>query len=60
MLHLLPAHHETSKHDFPNKQRIKVKQPNRLGFEFKTCQVNYSSQSNQGTDHLLSQNQKLM
>jgi hypothetical protein len=54
MPHLPHAHHETRKHDSPNEQRIKVKQPNRPGFEFKPHQVNDSSQSNQGTDHLLS------
>jgi hypothetical protein len=37
------------------KQRIRVKQPNRPVFEFKPHQVNDSSQSNQGTDHLVSQ-----
>jgi hypothetical protein len=54
MLHLPLAHHETSKHGSPNKQKIKVKQPNRIEFEFKSRQVNDSSQSNQGTKHLVS------
>jgi hypothetical protein len=35
--------------------RIKVKQPKCPRFEFKHHQVNDSSQSNQGTDHLVSQ-----
>jgi hypothetical protein len=55
MPHLPPAHHETSKRDSPNKTRIKVKQTNCPGFEFKPHQVNDSSQSNQETDHLISQ-----
>jgi hypothetical protein len=38
-----------------NKGKRKTKQ-NYLGFEFKPHQVNDSSQSNQGTDHLVSQN----
>jgi hypothetical protein len=37
-----------------NKGKRKTKQ-NHHGFEFKPCQVNDSSQSNQGTDHLVSQ-----
>jgi hypothetical protein len=53
MPHLPPPHHETSKHDSPNETKIKEKQ-NCLGFEFKHRQVNDSSQSNQGTDHLVS------
>jgi hypothetical protein len=53
--HLPPAHHETSNHDSPNKTKIKVKQTNHPGFEFKHRQVNDSSQSSQGTDHLVSQ-----
>jgi hypothetical protein len=40
---------------FQMKQIIRVKQLNRPGFEFKPRQVNDSSQSNQVTDHLLSQ-----
>jgi hypothetical protein len=35
MPHLPPAHHETSRHDSPNEQKIKAKQPNHPGFEFK-------------------------
>jgi hypothetical protein len=54
MPHLPPAHHETSKHDSTNETKIKVKQLKRPGFEFKPHQVNDSSQSNQGTDHLVS------
>jgi hypothetical protein len=53
--HATPAYHVTSKHDFPNETKIKVKQPKCPGFKFKPCQVNDSSQSNQGTDHLVSQ-----
>jgi hypothetical protein len=55
MPHLSPAHHETSKHDSPLKQKTKVKQPKCPGFEFKPRQVNDSSQSNQGTNYLVSQ-----
>jgi hypothetical protein len=33
--YLPPAHHETSKRDSPTKQRIKVKQPKCLEFQFK-------------------------
>jgi hypothetical protein len=55
MPHLPPAHHETSKHNSPNEIKIKEKQKqNYPGFEFKPRQVNDSSQSNQGTDHLVS------
>jgi hypothetical protein len=47
------AHHETSRHDSPNKTKVKEKtKQNYPGFEFKPHQVNDSSQSNQGTDHL--------
>jgi hypothetical protein len=53
MLHLPPAHHETSKHDSPNETKIKVKQMNHPGFEFKPRLVNDSSQSNQRIDHLV-------
>jgi hypothetical protein len=55
MPHLPPTHHETSKHDSPNKPKIKKIKWNRPGFEFKPRQVNDSSQSNQGTYHLVSQ-----
>jgi hypothetical protein len=55
MPHLPHAHHETSKHDSPNETKIKVKQTNRPRFEFKPRQVNNSSQSNQGNDHLVYQ-----
>jgi hypothetical protein len=55
MLHLSPAHHETSKRDSPHDTRIKVKQPKCPRFKFKPHQVNDSSQSNQGTDYLVSQ-----
>jgi hypothetical protein len=54
MPHLPPAHHETSKHDSSNETKRKEKQ-NNPEFEFKPRQVNDSSQSNQGTDHLVSQ-----
>jgi hypothetical protein len=53
--HAAPAHHETNKHDSPNEQRIKTKQPNHPRFGFKPRQVNDSSQSNQETDCLVSQ-----
>jgi hypothetical protein len=53
--HTAPAHHETSKHDSPIETKIKVKQPKYFGFKFKPLQVNDSSQSNQKTDHLISQ-----
>jgi hypothetical protein len=55
MTHLPPAHHETSKRDSPNGTKIKVKQTQCPRFEFKPCQVNDLSQSNQGIDHLISQ-----
>jgi hypothetical protein len=55
MPHLPPAHHATSKHDSPHDTRIKVKQSKCPGFKFKPHEVNDSSQSNQGTDHLVSQ-----
>jgi hypothetical protein len=55
ILHLPPAHHETSKHDSLNEQKIKVKQLNYPGFKFKPHQVNDSLQSNQEIDHLVSQ-----
>jgi hypothetical protein len=54
MSHLSPTHHETSKCDSLHKH-IGVKQLKYLGFEFKPRQVNDSSQSNLGTDHLVSQ-----
>jgi hypothetical protein len=54
-----PAHHETSKHDSPNDTRIRVKQLKCPGFEFKPHQVNNLSQSNQVTDHLVSQNESI-
>jgi hypothetical protein len=56
MPHLPPAHHETSKRDSPNETNVKEKQTkqNYPEFEFKPRQVNDSSQSNQGTDHLVS------
>jgi hypothetical protein len=54
MLHLPPAHHETSKRDSLNEIKIKEKQ-NYPGFEFKHHHVNDSSQSNKKTDHLVSQ-----
>jgi hypothetical protein len=56
MPHLPPAHHETSKRDSSNETKIKIKLPKSLKFEFKPRQFNDSSQSNQGTDHLVSQN----
>jgi hypothetical protein len=60
MPHLPPAHHERSKHDSPNEKRIRIAEPPKCpGFEFKALQVNDSSQSNQGTDHLVSQSPPL-
>jgi hypothetical protein len=52
--HLSPTHHETNKHDSPYEQ-IGVKEPKYPGFEFKLLQVNDSSQSKQGTNHMISQ-----
>jgi hypothetical protein len=46
ILHLSPAHHETSKHDSPHDTKIKVKQLKYPEFKFKPRQVNDSSQSN--------------
>jgi hypothetical protein len=57
MPHLPPTHHEITKQDYPNEQSIKVKQSKRSRFKFKHHQVNDSSQSNQETDHLVSQKQ---
>jgi hypothetical protein len=54
MSHLSPAHHEISKHDSPHKID-KGRTTETSEFKFKLRQVNYSSQSNQGTDHLVSQ-----
>jgi hypothetical protein len=54
MPQLSPAHNETSKHDSTNETEIKVKVSKCPGFEFKPRQVNDSSQSNQGIDHLVS------
>jgi hypothetical protein len=42
--HLPPAHHETNKHDSPNETEIKATLPKCLKFEFKSHQVNDSSQ----------------
>jgi hypothetical protein len=58
MPHLPPAHHETTKHNSPNETKIKVKQLNCPGFEFKPWHVNDSSQSNQEIDHLVSHDVK--
>jgi hypothetical protein len=55
MPHLLPAHHKTSNHDSPNEIKVTKTKQNYPEFEFKPRQVNDSSQSNQGTDHLVSQ-----
>jgi hypothetical protein len=55
MLHLSPAQHKTKKHDSPHEQNNRVEPPKSLEFKFKPRQVNYSSQSNQGTDYLVSQ-----
>jgi hypothetical protein len=55
MLHLPPAHNETSKCDYPNETKIKVKISKCREFKLKPHQINDSPQSNQGTDHLISQ-----
>jgi hypothetical protein len=56
MPHLPPADHETSNRDSPNETKVKRKMKlNYSEFEFKPRQVNDSSQSNQVTDHLVSQ-----
>jgi hypothetical protein len=56
MPHLPPAHHETSKRDSPNETKVKEKRKqNYPGFKFKHRQVNDSSQSNHGADHLVTQ-----
>jgi hypothetical protein len=57
MPQLPPAHYETSKCGSPNEIKIKEKQnKTKQNYpEFKPRQVNNSSQSNQGTDHLISQ-----
>jgi hypothetical protein len=55
MSHLPPIHHETNKHDSPNETKIKKNKTKRPAFEFKHRQVNDPSQSNQRTDHLVSQ-----
>jgi hypothetical protein len=59
MPHLPPAHHETSKHHSPHDTNIKVVEPPKCpGIKFKPRQVNDPSQSNQGTDHLISHDDK--
>jgi hypothetical protein len=55
MPRLPPAHNEASKHDSPHETNDKGKTMNYPRFEFKSHQVNDSSQSDQGTDHLVSQ-----
>jgi hypothetical protein len=55
MSHLSPTHHETNKYDSTHEQ-IRVGQLKLPKFKFKPQQVNDSLQSNQGTDHLISQN----
>jgi hypothetical protein len=45
----------SSKHVSPHKIDGRVKLPKFSGFKFKPRQVNYSSQSNKGTDNLVSQ-----
>jgi hypothetical protein len=52
--HVSPTHHETSKYDSPHEQ-IETEPPKHLEFEFKQWHIIDSSQSNQGTDHFLSQ-----
>jgi hypothetical protein len=53
MPHLPSAHHETSKHDYPDDTKINVKLPKCPTFEFKHHQVNDSSHLNQETDYLV-------
>jgi hypothetical protein len=55
MPHLSPAHQKISKCNSPNEIKIKVKLSKFLRFKFKPRQANDSSQSNQGSDHLVSQ-----
>jgi hypothetical protein len=55
MPHLSPTHHETSKHISPHKTDGRVKPSKFSRFKFKPRQVNNSLQSNQCTDHLVSQ-----
>jgi hypothetical protein len=55
MPHLPHAYHKTSKRDSSHDTKIKVKLPKCPVFEFKPHQVNDSSHSNQGTDHLVYQ-----
>jgi hypothetical protein len=55
MPHLSATHHETSKRDSPHKIDSRVEPQKLLEFKFKPRQVNYSSQANQGSDHLVSQ-----
>jgi hypothetical protein len=55
MPHLPLAHHETIKCDSPHETKIKVKLLKCPGLEFKPWDVNDSSQSNDGTYHLVSQ-----
>jgi hypothetical protein len=55
MPHLPPVHHETSKRDSPNKTKVKEKQNETIPYlNSNLAQVNDSSQSNQGTHHLIS------
>jgi hypothetical protein len=53
MPHLSPAHSKISKHNSPHKID-RVEPPKLRRFEFNPGQANYSSQSNQGTGHLVS------
>jgi hypothetical protein len=56
MSHLPPAHHETSKRDSPNELKIKENKTKQSRIQIQTLPVNDSSQSNQITIHLVSQN----
>jgi hypothetical protein len=54
MPYLPPTHHDTSKRDSPHDTKDKGELLKCLRFEFNPHQVNDLSQSNQGTDHLVS------
>jgi hypothetical protein len=53
MPYLPPAHYETSKSDSSNETKIKEKQNETIP-ELNSNLLNDSSQSNHGTDHLVS------
>jgi hypothetical protein len=55
MSHMSPTHHEINKYNSLHETRIKIKLPKHHRFKFKPRHINDLSQSNQGTDHLISQ-----